>query len=459
MAHGPDPMTAAHDDGPPLPRKPPLEIIELDGQWVLETYQSGRRDGVTYSTHDSQIDAMRAGKTKMDDDTHPCLLRWDAENIVGNIYWNPLFREVEVRYDEMMQRWVVVPEAGYYLFHTTEDRRQACEYGQTVKRKYDFRHLVIYTESGHKQREIDHRFVRQSLGASGVRFDRSKLKRDADTVEEDVDEETGVAPGTTPASALAAAVPDVAQVQVVDTAGPIHRYRAAWTDDRDAQILALSADHSRKQAAVNSFTQAVDRWKTVDHDDRVTTVLESGIGPSPWVAFHAGSGPLAEHIDVLDEESRLHVIDAVSGALDVAKRHGITARGVAPATVRLHTDEGEWQATLADWGLRRAVTATVLEQAVTPYTAPEQLDGRTTQTTAVYQLGALAYRLLTGVEPFADAENMANAIRNGSLTPASKRGDVPAEADDVLAQAMAPDPADRYTQATTFRVHLFECVR
>lgn len=447
----------AEPDGSPLPRNPPLEIIEVDGEWVLETYQSGRRDGVTFSTHDSQIEAMRAGKTRMDEDIHPCLLRWDAPDIVGNIYWNPLFREVEVRYDEMMQRWVVVPEAGHFLFHTSGDRRQACEYGQTVKRKYDFRHLVVYTPDGHRQREVDHRFVRQSLGKSGVRFDRSKLRGSADTEDEDEDAgEDEVLPGTTPARALSAAVPDITQVQVLDAEGAIHRYRAAWTDERDARILALSADHSRANPAVNSFTDAVDRWKTVEHDDRVTTVLDSGIGPSPWVAYPAGDGSLADRLDDLDLRSRLDVVSAVAGALDVGTRHGVAPRGVTPETVRLRAAGGSWQATLSDWGLTRAVRATVFDPPVTPYTAPEQLDGTDAATTGVYQLGALAYRLLADTAPFADAPDLEAAIRNGDRSSVTQHSDVPSGVERVLSQAMALDPADRYSQATTFRVHLLE---
>ncbi|PSP83682.1 hypothetical protein BRC96_07640 [Halobacteriales archaeon QS_6_64_34] len=95
-----------------VPRRQPLELVKQGSLWVVEDYRKGSRRGETHTTHDSQLSALRYAKSKMEADCHPCIVRWDSPRSVGALYWNPLFETLEVRRDELVGGWSVVPEAG-----------------------------------------------------------------------------------------------------------------------------------------------------------------------------------------------------------------------------------------------------------------------------------------------------------------------------------------------------------
>lgn len=82
---------------------------------------------------------------------------------------------------------------------------------------------------------------------------------------------------------------------------------------------------------------------------------------------------------------------------------------------------------------------------VWPYLAPEQLFGAAaTASSDLYALAAILYRALTGVPPFARAED---DRRHGPAPASSRNPSVPAPWDQLLAKALAPDPAQRFADA------------
>jgi hypothetical protein len=145
------------DDGP-IPIEPPLELRHESDDWTLEEHLPGG-DGRVLSRHEMRMDAMRAAKDRMDDDGHPCLLVWGAPRSMSDVYWNPLFERLFVKYDPMMSAWAVVPEDGYFLFDACEDKTLARERAREVQLDYDFKHLVVFTADGKKQQRADHHFV------------------------------------------------------------------------------------------------------------------------------------------------------------------------------------------------------------------------------------------------------------------------------------------------------------
>jgi len=449
---GPDPTEPTTIEPPPC--RPPLELVEGGSQWVLEAYNQGRRDGETYSTHDSQMGAMRAGKRRMDEYGHPCLLRWESSDSVGTMYWNPLFERLQVHRDRLTGQWVVVPESGSIPFYTTDRQELAVKYARRVQREYDFRHLDLHAENGAKRRTIDHRFLRHEIDRSGVTFNRDAIRGEAtDEPLRDEEEKTreGVPTATTPASALAAAVPDLTDIEVLFTEGPVHRYRAGWTDGEDALIAILDPDECEDSAPVEAFTEAVDAWETVAGTEYACEVYDRGIGPSPWVASPAYDGQLMDIVDELSFRDRLHVADDITSAYEAAVLYDVPCRGAAPANVRVVSAGGRWRGRLADWGLSHAVVSVVDGPPVTPYVAPEQLEGGWTDRTPVYRLGSLTYWLVAERSPYADAEDLPAAIRAGDPTPPSHGTGVPSEVDDVVLKAMAPDPGDRFPRVSAFR--------
>lgn len=443
--------SSAGPDGALAPR-PPIEIIEQWDEWVVEEYRGGHRDGETYATYDRRIDAIRGAKARMDEENHPCLLKWDADDIVGNIYWNPLFERLELRYDPLAEGWAVVPAAGHYLFVTAPALETALEEARAVQRRFDFKRLDVYARDGSRRKRIDHRFVRQSLAKSGVRFEKRTPPdgRSTDPVVDDgeTDDDApaeGSAPtSSVPASALFASVSDLTEVTVESTSGPIHRYRATWTDGEPATIAALSPEYSDHNAAVEAFTDGAEDWERISDSAHVTTVFDTGIGPSPWVAYRTSDLDFATYSDELSVRTQLRVCREIAIGLEVARGKGVPGIGVEPGNVCVVSEDGTKRVMLSDLGLHWKVARALHADHVTPYTAPEQLDGELAATTGVYQLGAFAYRLLTGTTPFSNATALKTAIREESPAPPSRHRRVPAAVDDVLARAMAADPADRY---------------
>ncbi|MFC7133614.1 MULTISPECIES: hypothetical protein [Salinibaculum] len=439
----------------PPPCRPPLEIIERNGEWRLREYARRAGAGREFSTHRTRMDAMRAGEDRMNEDRHPCLLRWDDEDVVGDIYWNTLFESVHVTYSEFLTAWVVIPGDGHYVFQASEDLSEACEYGKAIQRQYDFKELEVLTVDGGVRDVREHRFLRHSIAASGVRFKRQRLTGTPQPAHDEADSEASVSndvAAAMPTSTLMAAIPDLSQLEEDDISGPVYAYDATWTDDEHARIALLDPDRVGERAAVKQFTNIVEDWRELADHPCVTTIFEVGPSPAVWVAYRSASGSARALQPRLSLDERLQVLADVGEAVETARQADVTRTAIEPSRVRIDMQAETARASLAGWGIEDAVRS-VLEDyqpRVTPFSAPEQLDeGRVLSTTPVYQLGAFAYWLLTGSEPFSDSAYVERAIRDGTLTDASHAEMVPPAVDDVLARALTTDPADRYTQPTT----------
>jgi serine/threonine protein kinase len=157
-------------------------------------------------------------------------------------------------------------------------------------------------------------------------------------------------------------------------------------------------------------------------------------------------------------EILVNVCEAVSHA----HRYGIAHNDLKPANI-LFSSDGTPK--VADWGLAKVLLdhSTSVEGLTPQYAAPEQLDpdeyGGTDDATDIYQLGVIAYELLTGEPPY-DRPNPAgtiNAILEANPVPPSERNpNLPSAVDDVILQAMACEKADRYEHILYFRDELSE---
>ncbi|GCF13871.1 hypothetical protein Harman_18060 [Haloarcula mannanilytica] len=449
---------------PRPPCRPPLELIEADGEWLVREYRRDQADVTTFAAYDRRIDAMRAGQGRMNADRHPCLLRWDAPDIVGDIYWNELFERLVVEWSRMLDAWVVVPDGEPVVFHAASDLESAYETGKTVLREYDFKRLVVRDGDGTTETTVEHRFLRHGIAESGVRFDRERLP--AKSAEETPTDENGetdpdppdIGPAT-PSSTLMAAIPDLTQLEELDTAGYVHRYRGKWTDGEEALIALLDPDRSDDRTAAKRFVTSVDDWQALSDEPTVATVYDVGVSPSPWVAYHAGERSAERLADALSLDSRLRVIEDIAAAATVAAQQDVYATEITPGTVRIRSHNEPARAALAGWGIERAVRTAFDDRRVTPYTAPEQLAGAIATTTPVYQLGTVAYRLLCGREPFRGEPTLPNAIRNGTVRPASDGTGLPSGVDAVFRRAMATDPKRRYASPEAFADALADTLR
>jgi len=164
----------------------------------------------------------------------------------------------------------------------------------------------------------------------------------------------------------------------------------------------------------------------------------------------------------LERERQLPVADAVRIAYEVAlalehaHRNGIVHRDIKPENILLQNGE----ALVADFGIARAITegggAKLTSTGVTlgtpTYMSPEQamadpsIDGRSD----VYSLGCVLYEMLAGQPPFSGPTAQAIIARH-QLDEAPSlsivRGTIPEEVEDIVMQALAKLPADRFATA------------
>jgi eukaryotic-like serine/threonine-protein kinase len=192
----------------------------------------------------------------------------------------------------------------------------------------------------------------------------------------------------------------------------------------------------------------------------VYDVIEDPASPAIVLRYVSGT-TLADRLLASGPMSEREVVAIgadLAGALDHAHRLGIVHRDLKPGNV-LIDDDGRAQ--LVDFGIARFLadaasrdTTSGQVMGTLRYMAPEQLAGtRADARTDLYALGLLLHELLAGTSAF-DATSPADLVdaqRRGPPQPPSRAG---AELRALLATLLAPDPADRPSDAGAVEARL-----
>jgi len=149
-------------------------------------------------------------------------------------------------------------------------------------------------------------------------------------------------------------------------------------------------------------------------------------------------------------EHAMRLVIQAAEAIEAAHGQGIVHRDVKPANLLLRADG---RLALTDFGIARILATdrlTVGEQIVgtSSYLAPEQVTGHEIgPATDVYALGVVAYELLAGVRPFDADTPFGVALKHVHEEPPPLPTSVPEPVREVVARAMAKEPADRWPSA------------
>jgi hypothetical protein len=251
----------------------------------------------------------------------------------------------------------------------------------------------------------------------------------------------------------------MATLEPLDTEGHVHVYAGRLADGTDAHVYALAPEHADDTAVCEAFERAVDQWHGIEHNPHIAGIHATGEEPRPWVAFDAGETRLSDADPTeLGEDERLKLLREVAEGLRTGGLYNLTHGALRPEAVSIATDDdGHPAAVVADWGVTTSVRDVLDDQTVTPYTAPEQVEapGTASRATDVYRLGAVAQYVLTGEPPIdldrSDWETLPGAVEDGDVVAVSEVADLSDDLDDILATAMAADPADRYASSYEFR--------
>ncbi len=207
----------------------------------------------------------------------------------------------------------------------------------------------------------------------------------------------------------------------------------------------LASDEAR--AAFQAEAQAMARVRHPnvveifafgEHDGRPFFTMEHVEGP-PLTEYHARRG----HQPIPFDEA-LRLLEGVAAGVAAIHDSGTVHGDLKPGNVLV---DHQQRTRVADFGITRGND----ELLGTPaYVAPERIARQSTPEYLpridVYAFGALTHELLTGRPPFA-APDVGRLYAQHLYKPPPKtteeRPDLPPEVDDVLAAALAKDPAER----------------
>ncbi|MFC9993680.1 serine/threonine-protein kinase [Nocardia sp. NPDC127526] len=234
---------------------------------------------------------------------------------------------------------------------------------------------------------------------------------------------------------------------------------AAMTSDREFRTrfereanLAAALDHPNIVAVYNRGTDHGQFWiamQYVDGTDAAAAMEHDPRSMTPWRA--------------------LRITTEVGRGLDHAHRRGLLHRDIKPANFLLSGGDGdEERVLLTDFGVaKQTEDTTELTQAgsfvaTIAYASPEQLSGHPLDhRTDIYSLACSFYKMLTGRNPYPGVQPA--LVMSGHLHEPPPRvtavdPSMPVAVDEVLAVAMAKDPARRFDTCHEFTTALHQAM-
>jgi hypothetical protein len=187
-----------------------------------------------------------------------------------------------------------------------------------------------------------------------------------------------------------------------------------------------------------------------DDDAQAWVVME-------YVAGESLQDAIERHSQGMPEAQVLEWFDGIARGVTYLHDHGIVHRDLKPGNIFL--DQGVVK--IGDYGLSKFISCSrrsgQTESVGTfHYMAPEIGLGRYGKEIDIYALGILLYEMLTGHVPF-EGESSQEIIMKHLTTPPNLAA-VPVPYRDVIARAMAKDPADRFQSVEEMRAAVMQQV-
>lgn len=252
-------------------------------------------------------------------------------------------------------------------------------------------------------------------------------------------------------------------------------YRATRAYEGFAATVALKLIRREGNAALRADTLRHEQraLARLDHPG-IARFIDAGEGPEGdlWLAMEFVDGePILAHADRLrlDLRARVRLLVDLCRALEHAHARRLVHGDVKSANVLVDADQ---RLRLVDFGIASdaSIDAAPGARAFTPdCAAPEQLAGKgLTTATDVYQVGALAWRLLAGsartrtgeasastpsvaIAALPEAERDALAQARGLPRAGALRRLLAGDLDAIVSRCLEPDPERRYATCAELR--------
>jgi eukaryotic-like serine/threonine-protein kinase len=246
------------------------------------------------------------------------------------------------------------------------------------------------------------------------------------------------------------------------------------------EVILAQDDLGRRVAIKRPFKSAMEdglarfkveaRAATLSHPN-IPVVYEMGMEDGlPFIAMEFVEGdPLDKLISSgkpIDLITKLSIIEQVCSGLGHAHQKGIIHRDIKPANVILQPNG---VAKIIDFGIAKiqnlemtsALTQTSQIIGSLHYIAPERFKGEAVDGRVdVFSAGVMLYLLLTGHLPFAGGEATASyrIVNEAHSSLGEHIRDYPPALDEIMDQALAKNPEDRFPTAEDFADALHDVV-
>jgi len=244
--------------------------------------------------------------------------------------------------------------------------------------------------------------------------------------------------------------------------GVVYRAENARLGNKVALKL-LAEDLAHDESFRERFVRESRTAATLNHPN-IVTIYDAGDEDGVlYIAMRYVESDLKQLLGrdgALSAAKTLAVVGQVGSALDAAHARGLLHRDVKPANILLDVSSepgGMPHAYLADFGLtkhlesRSGITASGQFVGTIDYMSPEQIEGRDVDArTDIYSLGCVVFECLAGLTPFRRETEVAVLwahMRDEPPAVTELRPELPGAVDMVIAQAVAKDPANRYSTA------------
>jgi DNA-binding beta-propeller fold protein YncE len=245
--------------------------------------------------------------------------------------------------------------------------------------------------------------------------------------------------------------------------------------DRQVALKILAPGLALDEAFRQRFIRESRAAAAVD-DPHIIPVFEAGEASGVlFIAMRFVRGgdvrSLIDSVGPLPAGRAAEIVAQTASALDAAHARGLVHRDVKPANMLLEASRSADRPDhvyLSDFGLSKGslaatgLTASGQFLGTLDYVAPEQIEGRPVDGRAdEYSLACAAFELLCGEPPFHREGGISVLYAQLSEPPPplrSRRPELPAEVDGVLARALAKAAADRYPTCREFAAALSQAL-
>jgi eukaryotic-like serine/threonine-protein kinase len=228
---------------------------------------------------------------------------------------------------------------------------------------------------------------------------------------------------------------------------------------RDVALKMLHRRFAQDQDFVERFRREASAAAGLQHPNVVGVFDRGEFDGTYYIAMEFLRGRTLKDVinqdGPLDQERALDITTQILRAAGFGHRRGVIHRDFKPQNVIVDEED---RVKVTDFGIARAGASEITEtgsiMGTAQYLSPEQAQGTAAeQPSDLYSIGVMLYEMLAGRLPFDGDSAVAVALRHITEPPPplhQLRSDVHPALEQVVNQALAKDPRQRFQDADSF---------